>query len=876
MAINAFPLSQLRFRHPWRSYQATALGALDDHLVDRRAHVVAPPGAGKTSLGLEIVHRLGRPTLILVPTIALRGQWIARLCTDFLDGAARPDWISTDLEAPALLTVATYQAAYQLFSRKWDDGVAASAWGSLDALRGGTLVLDEAHHLKRAWWDALDDLAEQLDPTIVALTATPPYDVSAREWARYRELNGPIDAEITVPELVASGELAVHQDLLYLVEPHPGEAAALRERHEGIDALLDRLLADGALAEALLAWPPFADPEAFPDAAAEAVEGIAATTVFLHAAGREVPRETTDWLGVSVLTAGVLDYGWTERFLSFHLAETDLLDAYRDTLRRLHVLRGDRVDLRQRSAFLKQLARGGQRLGAIGEIAVAELASRGADLRLVVLTDHIQRAWLGRAPEATTPLGTVPAFERLRGRLPAATRLAVLTGSLVIVPLELFDDGSTDETLAGLTPKPLPHAPAYAELAVTDQLRPGIVAALTALFSAGKLHVLVGTRALLGEGWDAPAANVLVIASAVSSFVTSNQLRGRVLRQRPGKVANLWHLACVDPSAPDGGVDLDRVRRRFHTFLGPTHTGPPQLTDGLERLDLPAVTLSTAAVANYNRTSLVRSEERERVRERWNRALRAGTEVVPSLRIESGGHPDWRSPTQLKPRRTRVASNAALAVGLVLAAIQLRRLYFNLADEDASDVSLGAFALLLLGCFLIYAGRQLRELYNLDAARRRRRRVQVKAARATLTGLRKTGLLGEGRGRPVKTLEIDVHPHGETMEFALYGGTRHSRERLTEALLELFSVPDRPRYLLRWRGSGWLGRWGGYAYAVVPEALGRSAKEAEVFRGEWRRRVGPADLIYTRTLEGRVALGTARVQAMGDAVEVVRRVGGVS
>ena len=48
--------------------------------------------------------------------------------------------------------------------------------------------------------------------TIVALTATPPYDVSPFEWQPYEELCGPVDAEVSVPELVLEGDLCPHQD----------------------------------------------------------------------------------------------------------------------------------------------------------------------------------------------------------------------------------------------------------------------------------------------------------------------------------------------------------------------------------------------------------------------------------------------------------------------------------------------------------------------------------------------------------------------------------------------------------------------------------------------------------------------------------------
>ena len=53
--------------------------------------------------------------------------------------------------------------------------------------------------------------------------------------------------------------------------------------------------------------------------------------------------------------------------------------------------------------------------------------------------------------------------------------------------------------------------------------------------------------ALLGEGWDAPCINTLVLASSVGSFMLSNQMRGRAIRvdsAQPQKTANIWHLVC--------------------------------------------------------------------------------------------------------------------------------------------------------------------------------------------------------------------------------------------------------------------------------------------------------------------------------------------
>ena len=81
---------------------------------------------------------------------------------------------------------------------------------------------------------------------------------------------------------------------------------------------------------------------------------------------------------------------------------------------------------------------------------------------------------------------------------------------------------------------------------------------------------MIGTKSLLGEGWDAPVLNSLELASFVGSFVLSNQMRGRAIRVEKGnreKASNIWHLVCVDPTASDGGNDVEMLKRRFRSFV---------------------------------------------------------------------------------------------------------------------------------------------------------------------------------------------------------------------------------------------------------------------------------------------------------------------
>lgn len=78
------PDSILRFNGTWRSYQKRILDDLDFHLRDDMLHVVAAPGAGKTTLGIEVISRLNRPSLILCPTNTIKNQWKERIRTSFL------------------------------------------------------------------------------------------------------------------------------------------------------------------------------------------------------------------------------------------------------------------------------------------------------------------------------------------------------------------------------------------------------------------------------------------------------------------------------------------------------------------------------------------------------------------------------------------------------------------------------------------------------------------------------------------------------------------------------------------------------------------------------------------------------------------------
>ena len=186
---STFP-TEMAFQGNWRTYQARLLERLDFYLEDGRLHIVAAPGSGKTVFGLEAIRRIGRPTLVLAPTITIRNQWAERLVQYFLShGSPKPDWVSTNIRHPELLTIATYQALHALCSgelEETEDACAEEETKSTIELPNGkererksaipvevpevlsgfeTLVVDEAHHLKAEWWRTLTFVVDRLKPT---------------------------------------------------------------------------------------------------------------------------------------------------------------------------------------------------------------------------------------------------------------------------------------------------------------------------------------------------------------------------------------------------------------------------------------------------------------------------------------------------------------------------------------------------------------------------------------------------------------------------------------------------------------------------------------------------------------------------------------
>jgi len=886
----AFP-EPLEFCYPWRPYQARVLGKLKSHLDDDRLHVVAAPGAGKTVLGLEVLNQLDSPALILAPTITIRNQWLDRLKTLFLKSEAGPyDWISTDIHQPGIVTSITYQALHCAMTGseipeaedEEEEGESPDerpaqridVVGVLKQAGVETLILDECHHLRAAWWKALTQVVDEMPGLrVVALTATPPYDVPLAEWGRYQDLCGPVDAEISVPELVRERNLCPHQDYIYLSSPAAPERERLKAYRTSVRDLTTRLLKDENLIHAVQSHPSLKHPTR---CVAEILDDIAFFTsiaVFLKASTGKPPRRLLRAMAVDRAAVPELTLEWWDELLQgclfSHRTELvefeETLEEIERGLRSIGAVERRKVRLRSTREMDSLLTRSMSKMNSICEIARLEHEALGDDLRQVILTDFIRAADMPRSTDDLEPvqrIGVVPIFEMLR-REELGVRLGVLSGSLVVVPAEAVPAVTACAATLGMDVdrialSPLRHDARYYSMSVRGADRKRIVRLATEVFSSGAITVLVGTKSLLGEGWDAPSVNSLVMASFVGSFMLSNQMRGRAIRverDRPDKTANIWHLVCVEEERdvsgrPVPGTDWETMSRRFKAFAGPSLV-ESVIENGVERLGMEEPPLSEDGIAEVNACTVAGALDRDTLRARWQEAFDAsqGTQMVHELRVADRVTP--RSYVFVDAIK-RIFMQGVAVMGFVLSTSRFEWSSPRLAPMVLA-ILFGIASVAALPWFLRALWLMIRHGSLAGSLRQ--------VGKVLLSAMHDAGIIET----PPRQIRVKVCKTGnDSLRCHLEGGTTFEKAQFLDALAELLDPIENPRYLLLRRSRLWfINR---FDFHAIPTALGRKKEHAERFAHIWRWQIGRASAIYTRSEDGRRILLKARGRAMSSAL----------
>ena len=877
----------------------------------KHLHIVAPPGSGKTVLGLYVWANLVRkPTLVLSPNSAIQAQWAAR--TDLFDLDGKEKFISTDPKKPGLLTSLTYQsitmpkrggnelneAAIELWienlianeeaideenalgwiedlkiknSDYYEDRISVyrkkvrdefskhgnalwtlseSAKNNLQRLKEigiGMIILDECHHLLHHWGRVLTEVREYFDdPIVLGLTATPPdfQHYQEEDAKRYQEFFGEIDYEVPVPALVRDSNLAPYQDLAFFVRPSQNELNYVAQVDDEFKVLLDDLFEEQDYDNAVLPldkwvfkalderitpggkkenWDNFSKRN---DAFANAGRTFLLNTIGSIPEGVPYPPEylLNSYQNKLAILRPVLD-----RYVRYGLRRSESeIDHEKAELvtQRLRMLGTQITETGIRpcaSPVGRIMAYASSKTKAISTILSSEMQALGGDIRAVIITDFEKTS-------ATTLVEGVMDDEA--GGAVAAFRQAVqcdnvdllnpilMTGSTVLVDDDLAaeflaaaNDWINERNLAitlvdeirgnyhEIVGKGKDWIPRYYSLMITE------------FFQLGITKCLIGTRGLLGEGWDASRINVLIDLTTVTTSMSINQLRGRSIRldkQWPEKVANNWDVICLAEEFTNGFSDYERFKKKHKQLYGVCDDGA--IEKGVGHVHAAFTEAEPEGVSEgmslFNEDMLRRSRNRSHVRGLWGI-----------------GQPFHANPTS--------AVEAKLGCGGAGG--------FNFGKEKSpwTDESLVQAVSLTIVNSLIHLGMISRNC-RADGGDRGGGWVRLHLEHATQ----------EESALFAVCLEEILGP----MQKPRYVISRSSKfitdtwlSKIMPEVIAKFFRPVKERLVM---------------YHTVPKVLAASAEKAEIFQRYWNEFVSPSELFYARSKEGKMRVEIIKSSTM--------------
>jgi len=598
-------------------------------------------------------------------TIALQ-SWVDHLIEK--EAARNPDEAMTWITNLREQNLEYFQTRFNTYLKKIRDAHADLS-GGLDTLHGSSIanlralkkqgvqliILDECHHLLGHWGRVLQGIHEFLDaPYIIGLTATPPdeSDHDPKSWERYENFMGEIDFEVPIPAVVKEGYLAPYQDLCYFTRPTDDELSYVSNTNQALLDLLE-IVSQGDFETQRMSLPDFIydtldkrmlmhGPAKSWSEYEERASNISwVGRAYLRSVGRElpagVPPLTQDQFDVEDLLEYVTPC--LERYVRLYLMMQDnpklhaLAREIKSKLRMLGMQITETGSQQCASPISRILAYSKAKCLALQPILSAEINALGESIRAVVVCDYEKTSAVS---ENISHLlddeagGAMAAFKQLlKDEQTDQLDPILVTGSTVLVDNDLRDvfDAAAKKWVSNsqykVTWEWLDVGEFYLMRGKGSDWSPRLyVEMITELFQQGITRCLVGTRGLLGEGWDASKINVLIDLTCAATHTAVNQLRGRSMRldkDVPQKIANNWDVVCLAPEFLKGLDDYKRFRKKHGRIYGVTDDGVIEKGVGHVHAALteikPEGVEGSAAILNQDMLSRV--PKRAAARELW-------------------------------------------------------------------------------------------------------------------------------------------------------------------------------------------------------------------------------------------------------------------
>lgn len=954
---------ELRFEFPFRKYQAMILEALEKRVGDHKFHIVAPPGSGKTIVGLELIKRWREPAVVFAPTSTIVEQWKEKWLMFLEDEKLLNDWVSTDPEVLRPINLYTYQLIsspgenlqfveeaavgnwvdqmveeglagtvneaarrikllktqnppeyrkelarhykrmkdYYLYNHHFDGSqfLHANARKLIERLvkyKVKTVVMDEAHHLLDYWAVVLKVLLRKLDqPRLVGLTATPPLSADEEEIQNYLSILGEVDFEIPTPAVVKEGNLAPYQDLVYFCTPTVREKEFINSLEHRFVELVNSLSKDVLFKQWFkemilerkneegkrISWEDFLDRQPRLAIAAGKLMvqvwdmDLEAGMVWVEEMDRDM--EIEDW--VELLNNYCINY------LQLDVSREEQYEQIKRVLKGFGFTLTGKGIRQFRSPADLVLALSENKSEAVVEILRTEMDAMGEKLRAVVIADFEKQSaavakYVGHVLDEEAG-GAVRLFKKIVHDV-RTTKLepVLVTGTTVLLDVDEL------EVILPAMKDWIKKNDYSLQLKTQETVFPHIVQLLgsgkdwkssvyvrmvTDLFDQGVIKCIVGTRGLLGEGWDSLGLNTLLDLTSVTTSMSVNQIRGRSIRldpESPRKVANNWDVVCIDPEFEQGNHDFERFLKKHRQFYGLGSKG--KIVKGFyhvdESLALQYNTIGFKRITYplVNRRMLEKAKARDEAYEGWRIGQPYKNVETAASKLEAKGI-DWQAGMHLRNPIRRIFDSIFL--GSAGAGVW----YYLMQVGGIGLVTAPGWGLILplmpLG-FVALAGWNVYRLVTTEIKDVPQDKHLEAMGLALLQTMKALGLV-DGK-IPETSLRVSHDGYGN-WDVYLTEVSSQDGQAFSRAINELLGPVVNQRYLVSRSVDGlWVGiysplwwllrklfrlmTWERVAFHPVPADLAINKKSALMFAKYWRQCVGGGQLVYTRSEKGARAL----------------------
>ncbi len=849
----------IHFKWTFRKYQQRVLDNSSKFLSDSKINIVAAPGSGKTILGLEMIRRLNAPCIIFSPTITIREQWGERFKEAFLDeNLDISDYVSNDLNEIKLINSITYQALHSVINKvSIDSEDEILDYSNIDLFKLinenniKTICLDEAHHLQNEWQKALEKFIKGLDKNIkiISLTATPPYDANASEWARYVSVCGEIDDEIFVPELVKEGTLCPHQDYVAFNYPTEKEMESFKTHNQETSKVIEEIKSlfflkkvNDKINEMFICNDEFIYTN---------FKQIIAIMILLKDCNIEINQKLFLKLtGNKEVPSFGLKYG--EVAFQFLIDDSRLLEESEKEqlliiLKSHSLIHRRKVQLCLSEKLKKMLVTSSGKLNAISKIVESEYNNLKDELRMLILTDYIKKesvANIGTNIEIDN-ISVVSIFEEIR-RKNVTLKLGCLSGTLVILPTDIKDVLAKEYGVDI-------ESYSVSQLRTSDYQifnfkgdNKEKVRIISKLFEDGYLSVLIGTASLLGEGWDSPCINSLILASYVGSFMLSNQMRGRAIRtykKDPDKTANIWHLVTLEPNYnlnrgrdSEGkentlSSDYDTLSRRFDCFVGPNYEND-EIESGIERITFIKPPYDKQGIENINNKMFELSNNRQELVNKWKVNENAHTII------------ENRIPKELQVPPFNILNVVSTSLMIFINLILMISLIKNIFRDDPNIFTIALLLLLVIFLLIKTVQTSLFIIKHITPC------VSFKTlGKAILKSFKATGLID-------KKAKIKVKEEDDYVSMWLSNACIREQNMFNTSIEELLKPMDNPRYIILKKNK--FNQYNYHYSFACPSLLAVNNRIVEIIQFYMNKALDGSEIKYGYSEEGKRLLVKCR------------------